>query len=164
MSQARLDPLTFLRVSDGFLNRPMELFKGRRLLLPLTDPGPGSDHLGERPVRHALPVWQAPASVPPHVFDQAVDVLDELPRQARFVASPTNTAPGSAAPWMREAVLTMSPATIPWPSAPIVTADSPVRTPTRARRSGEPISCPRASTAVVRSSAVRTARSESSSL
>ena len=30
---------------------------------------------------------------------------------------------------MREAVLTRSPATMPWPSAPSVTAASPVRTP-----------------------------------
>ena len=31
----------------------------------------------------------------------------------RRVASPTNTVPGSAAPWIREAVFTRSPATIP---------------------------------------------------
>ena len=48
---------------------------------------------------------------------------------ARFVDSPTSTVPGSAADWMREAVLTRSPATMPWPSAPSVTAASPVSTP-----------------------------------
>ncbi len=31
------------------------------------------------------------------------------------VASPTSTVPGSASVWIREAVLTRSPATIPWP-------------------------------------------------
>jgi hypothetical protein len=33
---------------------------------------------------------------------------------------------------MRAAVFTRSPATMPWPSAPSVTAASPVRTPARA--------------------------------
>ena len=52
---------------------------------------------------------------------------------------------------------------MPWPSAPIVTAASPVRTPARARRSGAPTSSPSAETAATRSSAARTARSASSS-
>ena len=43
---------------------------------------------------------------------------------------------GSAADWIRAAVLTRSPATIPCPSAPSVTAASPVRTPARACRRG----------------------------
>ena len=38
---------------------------------------------------------------------------------ARKVASPTNTFPGSAADWSREAVFTMSPVTMPWlPTSP----------------------------------------------
>ena len=51
---------------------------------------------------------------------------------ARRVASPTSTVPGSAADWIRAAVLTRSPATIPSPTAPMFTAASPVRTPARA--------------------------------
>ena len=39
--------------------------------------------------------------------------------------------PGSAMLWMRDAVLTRSPATMPSPCAPTVTAASPVSTPTR---------------------------------
>ena len=62
---------------------------------------------------------------------------------------------------MREAVLTRSPATMPWPSAPIVTAASPVRTP--AAREPERRASPSAATAATRSSAARTARSASSS-
>ena len=50
---------------------------------------------------------------------------------ASFVASPTSTPPGGATDWSRAAVLTMSPVTMPWPSAPTLTAASPVRTPTR---------------------------------
>ena len=72
--------------------------------------------------------------------------------------------PGSAADWMRAAVLTMSPATMPCPSAPMVTAASPVRTPARAASSGAPTSIPSADTAATRSSAARTARSASSSV
>ena len=62
-----------------------------------------------------------------------------------YVDSPTRTVPGSAADCSRAAVLTRSPATIPWPPAPRVTAASPVRTPTRARRSA-PVRAPRAPT------------------
>ena len=51
---------------------------------------------------------------------------------ARWVASPTRTVPGWATDWSRAAVLTRSPATMPWFVAPIVTAASPVRTPARA--------------------------------
>ncbi len=64
---------------------------------------------------------------------------------------------------MREAVFTRSPATMPWPSAPMVTAASPVSTPARAFRSGALTSWPMASTASTRSRAARTARSASSS-
>ena len=45
---------------------------------------------------------------------------------------------GLGADWTRDAVLTRSPATIPWPSAPSVTAASPVSTPARARSSSAP--------------------------
>ena len=61
--------------------------------------------------------------------------------------------------WSRLAVLTRSPATMPWFVAPIVTAASPVRTPARAWIPG-----PRLVTASTSSSAARTARSASSSL
>ena len=45
------------------------------------------------------------------------------------MASPTSTVPGAAADCRRLAVLTRSPATIPWLVAPMVTAASPVSTP-----------------------------------
>ena len=83
---------------------------------------------------------------------------------ARRVASPTYTVPGGALDWTRDAVLTRSPATMPCPSAPIVTAASPVSTPARARSSWAPTSSPSAVTAETRSSAARTARSASSSV
>ena len=77
---------------------------------------------------------------------------------ARWVASPTSTVPGGATDWSRAAVLTRSPATMPWFVAPSVTAASPVRTPARAWIAG-----PRLRTASTSSSAARTARSASSS-
>ena len=81
----------------------------------------------------------------------------------RLVVSSTRTVFDGAAAWRRAAVLTRSPATMPWPSAPRVTAASPLPTAARAlrRRSGTaPRSLPTAATS---SSAARTARSASSS-
>ena len=77
---------------------------------------------------------------------------------ARLVVSPTSTEPGSAELWIRDAVLTRSPATMPWPCAPSVTAASPLSTPARAFRLGSSVG-----TAASSSSAARTARSASSS-
>ena len=76
--------------------------------------------------------------------------------------SPTSTVPGSAADCSREAVLTRSPVTMPWSTAPTVAAASPVRTPARAS-SGRSRVRPSAATAGTISSAARTARSASSS-
>ena len=66
--------------------------------------------------------------------------------------------PGAATDWIRAAVLTRSPATMPWSVAPSVTAASPVSTPARAL-----MPWPRPLTASRSSSAARTARSASSS-
>ena len=77
---------------------------------------------------------------------------------ARCVDSPTSTHAGGATDCRRAVVLTMSPATIPWFVAPIVTAASPVITPARALIPG-----PTLATASTNSSAARTARSASSS-
>ena len=55
--------------------------RGRRLLL-LGDAGAHPHHLGERPEGDALAVGDAAAAVPPDVVDEAVDVLQELPRRA----------------------------------------------------------------------------------
>jgi hypothetical protein len=60
-------------------------------------------------------------------------------------------------------VFTASPATIPSPAAPSVTATSPVTTPARAASPGTPASAPSWATAATRSSPARTARSASPS-
>ena len=78
------------------------------------------------------------------------------------VVSSTQTSPGAAIAWTREAVLTASPATIPSPVAPTDTATSPVTIPTRIARSGTPTSSPSAVTVASSSRPARTARSASS--
>ena len=82
---------------------------------------------------------------------------------ARRVTSSTSAVPGAASDCSRDAVLTVSPSTIPSPSAPSSTAAFPVSTPARTRSSGIPTSSPSAVTAWVSASAARTARSASSS-
>ena len=52
--------------------------------LLLEDPRPHPHHLGERPVRDALAVGEAAAAVPPDVVGEPVDVLLELPGEARL--------------------------------------------------------------------------------
>ena len=49
-----------------------------------SDPGAHPDHLGERPVGDALAVGEAAAAVPPDVVGEPVDVLLELPGEARL--------------------------------------------------------------------------------
>ena len=81
----------------------------------------------------------------------------------RRVASSTSTDPGAATDCTRAAVFTASPATIPSPSAPRVTATSPVTTPARAANPAAPTSPPSTATASTSSNAARTARSLSPS-
>ena len=102
----------------------------------------------------ALPLsWCSPASAKPTA----------LPAR-RYVVPSARTCPGSAAAWTRAAVFTASPATIPSPTAPRVTATSPVTTPARADRSGASASALSSVTAATKSSAARTARSASPSV
>jgi hypothetical protein len=61
--------------------------------------------------------------------------VGDRPGDAARVASSTSTVPGSAIDWIRAAVLTTSPATIPCPTAASRTAASPVTMPARARSS-----------------------------
>ena len=100
----------------------------------------------ERRLQRVRPRSRPPRSATTRIARHAVtgaslplsDLLAERPRTrsrsraARCVASPTSTVPGCAAPWSRLAVLTRSPATMPWFVAPMVTAASPVSTPARA--------------------------------
>ena len=114
------------------------------------------NHAQRPPGRHRrLPCRAAPARPPPRTRSHRL--------VARWVASPTSTLFGGATDWSRLAVLTRSPATMPWFVAPSVTAASPVSTPARASRPRPSAPGSSARTDSIRSSAARTARSASSS-
>src|SRR5204863_5461204 len=81
VAETRLDPGALVGVEDVFLEREPKLLARRRRLLVLEDPAPHAHHLGERPVRHALPVGEAATTVPERIAGQPVDVLLELPRE-----------------------------------------------------------------------------------
>ena len=81
-----------------------------------------------RSARHAGTGRALPLSACSPAGSKAIAVR----RRALDVASPTSTVPGGATDWSRAAVLTRSPATMPWFVAPSVTAASPVSTPARA--------------------------------
>ncbi len=82
--QSRLDPPPLLGVGDRMLDGRPQLRQRRRRVLTLDDRGVRPDHLGERPERDAFPVRQASAAMPSRVDREPVDVLLELPHQARL--------------------------------------------------------------------------------
>jgi len=84
MREPRLDPSTLLGIGDELLDAGVELLGGGRGRLVLRDPSAGAHHLRERPVRDAVAVREASTAMPPDHVDQSVDVLQELPRQARL--------------------------------------------------------------------------------
>jgi hypothetical protein len=84
VAKTRLDPGSLLRVGDEPLDGTAQLRLGRRRGLIFEDARSPANHLCERPVRHALPVGEAPAAVPPDVVDEAVYVLLELPCESRL--------------------------------------------------------------------------------
>ena len=113
---------------------------------------PCSDDAERTPERHrlALPLELVLAGA--HVRDRGFGrALRRVPDE--------HASPGSAADWMREAVLTRSPATMPWPSAP--TRDGGLAR----EHAGAGAQCrvEVGATPATSSSAARTARSASSS-
>ena len=82
LGDARPDPRAFLGVLDGGLENGVELRPRSVVVLALGDTRAHANHLGERPVRHAVAVGEAPAAVPGHVLGDAVEILVELPARA----------------------------------------------------------------------------------
>jgi hypothetical protein len=72
------------RVGDVLAHDRRHARSGGRLVVGLDEPRAPADHLAERPERDALAVGGAPAVVPPDLLDEPVEVLLELPRQARL--------------------------------------------------------------------------------
>src|SRR5439155_24299210 len=90
MGEARLDEPSVLAVGHVTLHSIVQLRQRGGPVLAFQDPGPTTDHLRQRPVRHALAVRQAPAPVPEEQALQPVHVLEELP------AEPGLADPGNA--------------------------------------------------------------------
>ena len=84
VSQPRLDEAALVGVGDRRLDGGAQLGPLRGGVLALGDLGARAHHLGERPEGDAFAVGQAAAAVPAHVLGQAVDVLEELPREPRL--------------------------------------------------------------------------------
>src|SRR5207244_4956398 len=78
------DEPPFIHVGHVFEHGRMDLRPRRARLLVLENAGPPTNHLGQRPEGDALAVRKATPPVPPRIVDQTVDVLLELPREARF--------------------------------------------------------------------------------
>ena len=76
---AHVGPLALLRHEP--LQAVLELGRGGLGRVFLGDAQPLPDDLGQGPERHAFPVGQAVAAVPPDILGQAVDVFPELPVQ-----------------------------------------------------------------------------------
>ena len=77
----RLDPGAFALVRDVRREHLRDLRPGRLRVVRLEEAGARPDHLAERPERDPLAIGRRAAVVPPDAFDDAVDVLEELPRQ-----------------------------------------------------------------------------------
>ncbi len=79
-----LDPLSFGVVRDVLGQRGAELLERLDRVIGLGDPRPRPDHLAERPERDAVADRRGPALMPVDRLGQPVDVLLELPGQARL--------------------------------------------------------------------------------
>ena len=82
--QGRLDPPALVRVGHVLGERRGDLRPGGRLVVGLEQAGTSADHLAEGPEADALAVRRGAAVVPPDGLDEPVDVLQELPGEARL--------------------------------------------------------------------------------
>ena len=77
----RLDPLSLFSVRHVGRERLGHLDPGRRIVVGLQEASPAPDHLAERPEADPVAVCRAPSVMPPGGVDEAIDVLEELPRE-----------------------------------------------------------------------------------
>ena len=82
--EGRLDPAPLGLIRDVGPERLGDLRPGRRLIVGLEQPAPLPDHLAQGPEADPVAVGRRAAVVPPDGVDQAVDVLQELPGEARL--------------------------------------------------------------------------------
>ena len=79
--QRRLDPGALVCVWDVLGERLCHLRSRRGFVVGLEQAAPAADHLAKGPEADAFAVCRRSAVVPPDVFDEAVDVLQEFPGQ-----------------------------------------------------------------------------------
>ena len=79
---AGLDPGGLRRIGHVVRDGLGDPCARRRLVVGLDEAGPPADHLAQRPERDPVAVGGAPPGVPPDGVDEAVEVLEELPREA----------------------------------------------------------------------------------
>ena len=84
MREPRLDEGALRRIEQVLVHRRRELLAGRLRRLVLADQAAHAHHVRERPVGDALAVGEAAPAVPPDGVDDAVEVLVELPGEARL--------------------------------------------------------------------------------
>ena len=84
MRKPGLDESSLLRIRYVLLDRRPHLPARTVGVLAFRDLRAHANHLRKRPERDALAVGEAPSAVPPDVLGETVDVLEELPAQARL--------------------------------------------------------------------------------
>jgi len=82
--EARCDPAPLAGVGHELLQRPGKAGADLLFLVSLTDGGPASHHLDQRPVADPLAIGRRAPLVPIRVIDHAVEVLLELPGKPRL--------------------------------------------------------------------------------
>jgi hypothetical protein len=85
--EGRLDPAALLGIRDVSRESFGDSGTGRRFVVGLHEPAPLADHLAKRPEADPITVGWAPSVVPPDTLDQSVEVLGELPGEARLANS-----------------------------------------------------------------------------
>src|SRR5437660_2994928 len=84
MGKPRLRKATLVLVRHVALESLVQLGSGRERLFIFDDAGPHAHHVRQSPESNAIPVGETAATMPPHVLDESVYVLLELPGQARL--------------------------------------------------------------------------------
>jgi hypothetical protein len=87
MSEPRFEEVPLVCIEDVLLERLVELAQRRCRVFVFGDAAAHPQHVRERPVRDALAVGEATPAVPVDGVRDAVEVLVELPAQARLADS-----------------------------------------------------------------------------
>ena len=84
LREPRLDERAIVGVEQMLVERRVQLLQRRGGLVVLGDPAAHAHHVGERPVRDAVAVGEAAAAMPVDDLLDPVEVLVELPGEARL--------------------------------------------------------------------------------